>query len=88
MFNRKTIKISYSRTSNLYKIISNHNKNLIEKSCVNRQGLSKPLCNCRVREECPVGSKCNSENIVYKATIFPKENRKDIKIYFGISAGN
>ena len=24
----------------------------------------------------------------YKATIFPMENRKDIKIYFGISAGN
>ena len=42
IFNRKTIKISYSCPNNLYKIISNHNKNLIEKSCVDRQGLSKP----------------------------------------------
>ena len=76
------------RYNNLYKILSNHNKNLIEKSCVNRQGLCKPLCNCRVREECPVGDKCNSGNVVYKAMIFLIENRKDIKIYFGISAGN
>ena len=41
-----------------------------------------------VREECPVGGKCNSENVVYKATIFPMENRKDIKIYFEIYVGN
>ena len=88
IFNRKTIKISYSCTYNLYKIISNHNKDLMEKSCVDRQYLSKPLCNSRVRDECPVGGKCNSENVVYKATIFQMENRKDIKIYFGISTGN
>ena len=60
----------------------------MEKSCVDRQGLNKPLRNCRVREECPVGGKCNFENVVYKATIFPMENRKEIIIYFGISAGN
>ena len=65
------MKISYSYSNNLYKTISNNNKNLIQKSGVDRQGLSKPLCNCRVREECPVGSRCNSENVVYKATIFP-----------------
>ena len=63
-------------------------KNLIENPCVDRQGLSKLLCNCMVREECPVGSKCNSENVAYKATIFPMKNRKDIKIYFRISSGN
>ena len=73
IFYRKTIKIIYSRTNYLYKIISNHDKNLIEKSCVDRQGLNKPLRNCRVREECTVGGKFNSENVVYKATIFPIE---------------
>ena len=78
----------YSCTNNLYKIISNHNKNLIEKSCVDRQGLSKPLCNCRDREECPVGGKCKPENVEYKATICSMENKKDIKIYFRISTGN
>ena len=43
----------------------------MEKSCDDRLGLSKPLCYCRVREECPVGGKCNSENVVYTAIIFP-----------------
>ena len=48
--NWKTIKMSYSCTNNLYKIISNYNKKLVEKSDVDRQVLSKPLCNNRVRE--------------------------------------
>ena len=61
---------------------------MTEKSCVDRQSLSKPLCNCRVKEKCPACGKCNSENVVSKATIFPMENGKDIKIFFGISAGN
>ena len=69
IFNRKAFKISYSCTNNLYKIISDHHKNLIEK-CFDRQDLSKPLCNCRVREECPVSGKCTSANVVCKAAIF------------------
>ena len=60
----------------------------MENSCVDRQILSEQLCNCWVREECSVGGKCNSENVVCKAAIFPMENRKNIKIYFGFSAGN
>ena len=54
----------------------------------NHELIDKPLCNWRVREECSVGGKCNSENVVYKTTIFTMENRKDIKMYFGISTGN
>ena len=41
-----------------------------------------------VREECSAGGECNSENVVYKEAIFPMENRKDIKIYYGIPVGN
>ena len=29
---------------------------------------------------------CNLKNVVYQATIFPKENLKDKKDYFGISS--
>ena len=32
-----------------------------------------------VREECSFGDKCNSENVMYKATIFTMENRKGHK---------
>ena len=67
--NWKTLKISYSYTNNSYKIISNHKENLFEKSCIDRQVLSRSSCNCRVSEECPFGGKCNSENVVHKRTI-------------------
>ena len=70
------------------KLLATIIKNVIKKSWVDRQGLSKPLCNCRVREECPAGCKWNSENVVSKETIFAMENRNDIKIHFGISVGN
>ena len=56
--------------------ISSHNKNLIKNSCVDRQALSRLLCYCRFNKECPVSSKCNSENVLYMTM----ENRKDINI--------
>ena len=55
---------------------------------LNNQYYIKPLCNCRVKEDCPVGGSCNSEKVVYQAIIFPLENKKEEKVYFGISAGN
>ena len=73
----------YGRFKRLKNNISHDN--LIEKSCVDRHGLSKLSCNCRVREECPVGDECNSENVVYKATIFTMENRKDKNILWNFS---
>ena len=32
--------------------------------------------------------RCNPENMVYQAYIFPMENSKDEKVYTGISVGN
>ena len=46
------------------------------------------ICVCVCVCVFPVGGKFNSGKIVYRATIFPMENRKDMKIYFGISVEN
>ena len=40
-----------------------------------------------IKKECPVGGRCNSENVVYQVNIFPMENSKEEKVYTGISAG-
>ena len=40
------------------------------------------------QKQLPRWGECNSENVVYQATILPKENETDKKIYIGISAGN
>ena len=45
-------------------------------------------CNCRNKEECPMGGRCNSENVVYQTNIFPNGNCKEEKVYTGISAEN
>ena len=32
------------------------------------------LCNCKIKNECLLGNKCNLDNIVYQANISAKEN--------------
>ena len=45
-------------------------------------------CNCRTKEDCPMGRRRKSENVVYQSNIFPMENSNDVKVYIGISTGN
>ena len=46
-------------------------------------------CNCRSKEKCPLGGRCNSRNVVYQARISPIEHKRDgERVYIGISAGN
>ena len=46
------------------------------------------FCKCTNKEDCPMGGMCNSEKVVYKATIFSIENSKAERVYIEISAGN
>ena len=69
-------------------IIYYQNKNLIDKSLINNQQTNELFCNCRNKENCPMEGMCNSEKVVYQATIFHRENSKKEKVYIGISAGN
>ena len=47
IFNKNTVKISYSCMSNILSIISGHNKNLLNPTA------SQYGCNYRIREDCP-----------------------------------
>ena len=51
IFNKNTVKISYSSMSNISSILSGH-KNLLNPT-VNQYG-----CNCRIREDCPPQTQC------------------------------
>ena len=82
IFNRKTLKISYSCMNNLKKIINTHNTEVIRKYLDQLNNSSNN--NCKTKINCPMNGMCNLKNVVYKATIFPKENVKDKKIYIGI----
>ena len=66
MFNRNTIKLSYSCMPNIKTIISDHNKSLLSKS---KQSDENKNCNCRNPNACPMDGNCNDQNIIYLAEI-------------------
>jgi len=69
IFNRNTVKISYSCMTNLKQNIEGHNKSILRKKIV-------PLkaCNCRKPAECPRDGNCLKESIVYQVTVTTEDN--------------
>ena len=89
IFNRNTVKISYSCTKNMYNILSNHNKRLLNELITRDRNPDTGYCNCRNKEECPLGGCCNLRNVIYQACISPMEQQRDGgRVYIGISTGN
>ena len=83
IFNRNTIKISYSCVTNTKRLIDNHNKTQLstQNGCKNE---NTKLCNCRVKDTCPLDGKCLQKSVVYQATV----QRKDTNIretYVGLT---
>ena len=68
LFNKNTVKLSYSCTINMDGIIKAHNAKILLKEDGNTAKDVK-TCNCRDKSTCPVGNKCLRSNIVYKATV-------------------
>ena len=83
IFNRNTLKVSYSCMPNMKNIISSHN-NLV----LNKEAQSKPSeateCNCRQKDSCPLSGKCQTKGLVYQATVTRKDNTKQ-ETYVGLT---
>ena len=79
IFNRNTLKISYSCMSNLKSIIQSHNRRVL-KEFDNKQGDNKnenvKSCNCRDKAACPLEGKCGTRNVVYKAEVTCGQERR------------
>ena len=91
IFNRKTLKISYSCTKNISQIINNHNKEIIKefqnRANNNNNSNSKQIeYNCKSRSDCPMNGLWNLDNVVYQGIIYPKEDINDRKTYIAISS--
>ena len=82
IFNKNTLKVSYSCMRNMDSLIKTHNKSVIEKQ--KPIDTSDPQCNCRKKNNCPLGGNCLAEAIVYKATIHHGDTEK---AYFGLTSG-
>ncbi|CAB4040461.1 Hypothetical predicted protein, partial [Paramuricea clavata] len=71
IFNRNTVKISYSCMPNIKQTIDGHNKTKLSKTATTSE---ESTCNCRKKEECPMSKKCLVESIVYQATVSTNDN--------------
>ena len=64
IFNRSSLKLSYGCMPNVAAAISAHNKNILSKKQSDER-----LCNCRVKDSCPLSNQCLLKGIVYQARV-------------------
>ena len=78
IFNRNTIKISYSCMRNIGSIISSHNRTTLHPTTTSYG------CNCRVKSSCPLNGECLTPKIIYRADVENNTNNEQ-KYYLGLA---
>ena len=78
IFNKNTLKISYSCMPNLERRIDAHNKSIL------RERLQQPekMCNCRSKPDCPLKGECLTTNVIYQATVETSDTKET---YIGLT---
>ena len=89
IFNRNTIKISYSCMNNTKQIIDNHNKRILHSSYSpytkdNKDSSTNKTCNCRQKNNCPLNGNCLRSSVVYQATVTRNDNNTS-ETYIGLT---
>ena len=79
IFNRNTVKLSYSCTPNIKSIITSHNKRVTN----GQDTATTRPCNCK-KYICPLNGECRNSAVIYKATI-ETQNAEKQKEYIGMS---
>ncbi|KAJ8033377.1 hypothetical protein HOLleu_23596 [Holothuria leucospilota] len=82
IFNRNTLKISYSCMPNMKSIVDAHNKKILK---AQMPAPETDPCNCRAKQDCPLDGKCKATSIVYQATV-KSDNYEET--YVGLTEGN
>ena len=80
IFNKNTVKVSYSCTKNMQQIINANNKKNLNTTDNN---IRTRECNCRISNDCPLNGKCLTENIVYQATVATTDSTET---YIGLTS--
>ena len=82
IFNRNTLKISYSCMPNMEQEISKHNSNIKNQS----KEKSPPGCNCLDgQDHCPLGGACQTDGLVYGAKVTKSSDQSE-QFYTGLTA--
>ena len=78
IFNKNTIKISYSCTRNMKSIISSHNKQILTPK--NKQ----VVCNYKIKNSFPLDNKCLTSQLIYQADATNNLDN-EYKYYLGLA---
>ena len=81
IFKRNTVKVSYSCTQNMSRMIKSHSKKVTNKDVKELKS-----CNCRIKSKCPLNGQCQVTDIIYKCTILSPD--KPNKVYLGTAEGD
>ena len=79
IFNRNTVKVSYSCTSNIKQAIDNHNKQKLAAyngENTNPEEANAKLCNCRKKDSCPLNGECLQPAVIYQAKVTRSDNNQ------------
>lgn len=79
VFNRSTLKVSYSTTRNMRQHLDKHNMAILNSKTERPEG----GCNCRKPNECPLSNKCLTKEVVYKAEVVEASGEKND--YYGLT---
>ena len=79
IFNRNSLKISYSCMDNIQSVINKHNKMILNQ----QQDRAIARCNCRNDKDCPLPKQCTITNVVYEAKL---ETSNKIQTYIGLTS--
>jgi hypothetical protein len=85
IFNRHTLKLSYSCMNNIQQYIDAHNKQTLQAH--DPEPSPTRTCNCRRSTDCPLNGQCLTTNLVYQATVTRLDN-DSIQTYIGLTAND
>ncbi len=87
IFNRNTVKVSYTCMTNVKQTIDGHNKAVLTMNNPDNKTQLDNGCNCKSRDKCPLPGKCLTKSIVYQATVSTNDNKPD-QTYVGLTSNS
>jgi hypothetical protein len=75
IFNKHTLKLSYSCMPNIQQHIDAHNRRTLKRTDPPQTNTRN--CNCRSPASCPLNGNCLTPNVIYQATVTRHDNNTD-----------
>ena len=85
IFNRNTLKVSYSCMDNIKSLINKHNHRILKQKTNQTPKENDCSCNCRKKNECPIPGRRMTNSVIYKAEVTTTEDQTT-KQYIGMTS--